>query len=146
MWRTSSDGEIGGMYKSTMDAVEGGANGTRCALKISGEIVPGAQFSWAGVFFHPGASPEDPIDLSKRKTISFWAKGDGKSYSIAVQTQSNSGSVPTIQQFVAGADWKQYSFPISSFDTDGHDITGIAFARSQDPGKFEFAIDQVEIK
>jgi hypothetical protein len=26
-----------------------------------------------------------------------------------------------------GADWKQYSFPISSFDTDGHDITGINF-------------------
>jgi beta-glucosidase len=146
MWRTSSDGEIGGMSKSTMDAVEGGANGTRGALKVSGEIVPGAQFSWAGVFFHPGASPEDPIDLSKRKTISFWAKGDGKSYSIAVQTQSNSGSVPTIQVFVAGADWKQYSFPISSFDTDGHDVTGIAFARSQDPGKFEFEIDEVEIK
>jgi hypothetical protein len=54
--------------------------------------------------------------------------------------------VPTIQVFVAGADWKQYSFPISSFDTDGHDVTGIAFARSQDPGKFEFEIDEVEIK
>jgi hypothetical protein len=63
-----------------------------------------------------------------------------------VQTQSNSGSVLTIQPFVAGADWKQYSFPISSFDTDGHDITGIAFARTQDPGKFEFAIDEFEIK
>jgi hypothetical protein len=119
---------------------------TRGAHKVSGEIVPGTQFSWAGVFFPPGASPEDPIDLSKRKTISFWAKGDGKNYSIAVQTQSNSGSVLTIQPFVAGADWKQYSFPISSFDTDGHDITGIAFARTQDPGKFEFAIDEFEIK
>ena len=85
------------ILSSTMDAVEGGANGTRGALNISGEIVPGAQFSWAGVFFHPGASPEDPIDLSKGKTISFWAKGDGKSYSIAIQTQSNSGSVPTMR-------------------------------------------------
>jgi beta-glucosidase len=145
-WRTSSDAEIGGMSKATMDAVEGGANGTRGALKITGEIVPGAQFSWAGVFFHPGASPEDVGDLSRKKEISFWAKGDGKTYSIAVQTQTNAGSVPTIKPFVAGAVWKQYSFPISSFDTDGHDVTGIAFARAQDAGKFEFEIDEVEIK
>jgi hypothetical protein len=51
-----------------------------------------------------------------------------------------------MQTFVAGADWKQYSFPISSFETDGHDVTNLAFARGQEPGKFDFEIDQVEIK
>jgi len=144
-WRTTSDAEMGGKSAATMQAVEGGANGTRGALKIAGEVVPGSDFTWAGVFFHPGASPEDAVDLSKKKTISFWAKGDGQGYSIAVQTQSNAGSIPTILPFVAGPEWKQY-FPISSFDTDGHDVTGIAFARSQEPGKFEFAIDELEIK
>jgi hypothetical protein len=144
-WRTSSDTEIGGRSTATMDAIEGGANGTKGALKVAGEVFPNPQFAWAGVFFHPGASPQDPADLSKKKTISFWAKGDGKTYSIAVQTQTNSGSVPTIQAFVAGPEWKQNSFPISSFDTDGHDVTGVAFARTQEAGKFEFEIDEVEI-
>jgi hypothetical protein len=96
--------------------------------------------------FHPGAAPEEAVDLSKKKEISFWAKGDGKTYSLAVQTQTNAGSVPPIKPFVAGPEWKQYSFPISSFETDGHDINAIAFARAQDPGKFEFEIDEVEIK
>ncbi|HEV2696456.1 MAG TPA: hypothetical protein VGU90_00590, partial [Terriglobales bacterium] len=59
---------------------------------------------------------------------------------------TNAGSVPPIKPFVAGPEWKQYSFPISSFETDGHDIDAIAFARAQDPGKFEFEIDEVEIK
>jgi len=145
-WRTSSDTEIGGRSTATMDAVEGGASGTKGALKVAGEVFPNPQFAWAGVFYHPGASPEDPADLSKKKTISFWAKGDGKTYSIAVQTQTNSGSVPTIKPFLAGPEWKRYSFPISDFDTDGRDVTGIAFARSQEAGKFEFEIDEVEIK
>jgi hypothetical protein len=47
---------------------------------------------------------------------------------------------------VAGPDWKQYSFPISSFETDGHDITNLAFARGRELGKFAFEIDQLEIK
>jgi hypothetical protein len=105
---------------------------------------PTLSFAWAGVFYHHGASPQDPADFSKKKTISFWAKGDGRTYSIAVQTQTNSGSVPTIQAYVAGPEWKQYLFPISSFD-NGHDVTGVAFARTQEAGKFEFEIDEVEI-
>jgi hypothetical protein len=145
-WRTSSDAEIGGASKATMEAVEGGANNTSGALKVSGEVVPGASFTWAGVFFHPGKAPDDAIDLSKKKEISFWARGDGKTYSLAMQTQTNAGSVPPIKTFVAGEEWKQYSFPISNFETDGHDITGLAFARAQDAGKFEFEIDELQIK
>jgi hypothetical protein len=54
--------------------------------------------------------------------------------------------MPAIKPFVAGPEWKQYSFPISSFETDGHDVTDLAFARGQESGKFDFEIDQVEIK
>ena len=145
-WRITSDAEIGGRSRASMQAVEGGANGTHGALKISGDIVPGAQFTWAGVVFHPGTSPDAPANLSSKKTISFWAKGDGKTYAIVVETEENQGSMPTIQTFVAGPEWKQYSFAISSFNTDGHDMIGIAFAHAQQPGKFEFEIDEVEIK
>jgi hypothetical protein len=142
----TSDQQMGGKSTATMKAVEGGANASKGALQVTGEIVPGADFTWAGVLFHPGSSPEEAVNLSRRKTISFWAKGDGKSYAVAVMTESNSGGMPGIQPFVAGPEWKQYSFPLSDFQTDGHDVTGIAFAHAQQPGKFEFELDDVAIK
>jgi beta-glucosidase len=146
-WMTTSDSEAGGKSTSAMQAVAGGANGSNGALKISGELVSGgAPFNWAGVFFFPGSSPNDSANLSSKKTLSFWAKGDGKSYAVAVQTETNQGQMPAIVPFTVGPDWKQYSFPWSAFKTDGSDIRGIAFAHAQEPGKFEFEIDNVEIK
>jgi beta-glucosidase len=145
-WMTTSDQQMGGKSTASMHAVGGGANGSKGALQVTGEIVPGADFTWAGVLFYPGSSPEDAVNLSSKKTISFWAKGDGKNYAIAVQTESGAGQMPGIQPFVAGPEWKQYTFSWSDFKTDGHDVTGIAFAHAQEPGNFEFEIDEVDIK
>jgi beta-glucosidase len=145
-WHTGSDSESGGRSTATMQAVEGGAKGSKGALRVTGEIVPGSQFTWAGAFFFPGASPEESVNLSGKKTVSFWAKGDGKGYAIAVQTEATAGQMPAIQPFTAAAEWKQYSFPLSTFNTDGSDLMGIGFAHAQEPGKFEFEIDEMEIK
>jgi Complex I intermediate-associated protein 30 (CIA30) len=146
-WMTTSDSEAGGKSTSSIQTVASGATGSKGALKISGEIVAGgAPFNWAGVFFYPGPSPDDSANLSSKKTLSFWAKGDGKNYAVAVQTESNQGQMPAIQPFTAGPEWNQYSFTWSAFKTDGSDVRGIAFARAQEPGKFEFEIDEVEIK
>src|SRR5581483_6219732 len=123
-WAVTSDKEAGGKSIAAMQAVEGGAKGTRGALKVTGEIIPGTDFTWAGVFFFPGSSPQEPANLSNKGTISFWARGDGKTYAVAVQTQSNAGSMPGFQPFAAGPEWKHYSFPFSAFNTDGHDVTG----------------------
>jgi len=145
-WAVTSDAEMGGKSKGSMQAVAGGANGSKGALQVTGEIVPGADFTWAGVVFHPGSSADEAVNLSGKKTLSFWAKGDGKNYAIAVETESTAGQMPGILPFVAGPEWKQYTFSWSDFKTDGHDITGIAFAHAQEPGKFGFEIDEVEIK
>ena len=146
-WMTTSDSEVGGKSIASIKAVAGGASGSKGTLQVSGEIVPGgAPFNWAGVFFFPGASPSDSANLSGKKTLSFWAKGDGKNYAVAMQTESNQGGMPAIVPFTAGPEWKQYSFPWSAFKTDGSDVKGIAFAAAQQPGKFEFEIDEVEIK
>jgi beta-glucosidase len=145
-WQTTSDGEIGGKSTVSIQPVEGGANGSRGSLKVAGEIVSGADFTWAGASFIPGASPEDAVNLSAKKTISFWAKGDGKRYTLALMTESTQGGMPGSQPFVAGPEWKQYSFLLSALNTDGHDVTGLTFVHFQEPGKFEFQIDDVEIK
>jgi beta-glucosidase len=144
-WMAGGDSMQGGKSTASIEVVEGGANGSKGALRVTGEIIPGAAFTWAGVLFAPGSSPMDAVNLSGKKVISFWAKGDGKTYALALGTQSRQNQMPAIKTFVVGADWKQYSFPISSFETDGQDITNLAFAQSA-VGKFEFVIDQLEIK
>jgi len=143
-WIAISDSMQGGKSSSSMQAVEGGANHSKGALRVSGEVIAGGQVSYGGAAFGPGSSPMEPANLSKKKTISFWAKGDGKSYVVAVLTKGAEGMPPT-KPFAAGQEWKQYSFPLSDFNTDGSEITSLAFV-SVVPGKFEFEIDEVEIK
>jgi beta-xylosidase len=145
-WISGSDAMGGGKSTSSMQAVAGGANNSKGALRVTGELVPGAQFLWAGALFTPGSSPAEGVNLSGKKTISFWAKGDGKTYTIAVTTESHQGGMPAMKPFAAGPEWKLSSFPISDFQTDGSDITGVAFVSGGTPGKFEFEIDEVEIK
>jgi hypothetical protein len=145
-WISTTDHEGGGKSTGSMQVVEGGANGSKGALRIIGELIPGASFLYSGVMFAPGGSPMESANLSSKKTISFWAKGDGKGYAVAAITESNAGGMPAIKPFMAGPEWKQYSFALSDFQTDGADLRGFAFAHAQEPGKFEFEIDQVEIK
>ena len=148
-WIISTDDVIGGKSKSSIEISEPGANGSKGALKISGEIIPGGgQFTFAGAMFAPGSAPMEPVNLSGKKEISFWAKGDGDSYMLIVLTAARSGQngMPAMTQFVATKEWKQYTFPFTTFQTDGGDLSALLFAASQPPGKFEFQIDQVEIK
>ena len=90
-----------------------------------------------------------PVNLSSKKNISFWAKGDGKTYTLIVLTESRSGSsgdMPAMTPFTAGGEWKQYTFPLSTFETDGSDLSGLGFVHVGEPGKFQFELDQLEIK
>jgi beta-glucosidase len=147
-WMTSSDAMNGGKSTASIKIVQPGAGGSKGALQIDGEIIPGAQYTWAGANFMPGTAPMEPVNLSSKKRISFWAKGDGKTYTLVVLTVARSGQngMPAMTPFVAGPEWKQYTFPFSAFETDGSDLTSLAFVAAQSPAKFEFKIDQLEIK
>jgi len=144
-WSALSDAIMGGKSTVSMQVVDGGANGSKGALRVTGELAEG-QFPWAGAFFTPGQGEQDAVNLSSKKTVSFWAKGDGNQYVVVVSTESRQNQMPAMQYFDAGAQWKQYSFPISSFQTDGHDVLNIGFARGQSSGKFDLEIDEVEIR
>jgi hypothetical protein len=149
MWIPASDTMNGGKSNSKLEVVEPGAAGTKSAMQVSGELVAGGPFIFAGALFSPGSAPMKPVNLSKKSNISFWAKGDGKTYTLIVLTEARSGQsgeAPAMTSFAAGPEWKQYTFPFSTFETDGSDISGIGFIRIQEPGKFQFMIDEVEIK
>ena len=149
MWIPASDTMNGGKSTSKLDVVETGAANTKGALQVTGELVSGGPFIFAGALFSPGAAPMKPVNLSKKSSISFWAKGDGGTYTLLVLTEARNGQngePPAMTTFVAGPEWKQYAFPFSTFETDGSDLSGIGFIRVQEPGKFQFQIDEVEIK
>src|SRR6185437_10913095 len=96
-WMTTTDEQMGGKSVASMKVVDGGADGSKGTLEVTGETVPGAQFLWGGTMFVPGASPEEPVNISSKKEVSFWAKGDGKSYAFLISTQSGQGQMPAMQ-------------------------------------------------
>ncbi len=142
-WSKSTDSLMGGKSTTDYEIVAGGANGSKKALRISGEIASGLPYNWAGAMFTPGAHPFAPANLSKTSGLQFWAKGDGKTYRLMFFTVGG-GQIPLLATFEAGADWKHYSFPFSTFgDSDGHDVQAILFSGGPEIGKFNFQIDEV---
>jgi imidazolonepropionase-like amidohydrolase len=145
-WMISTDSIMGGKSAADMKVVDGGVNGDPHALDVSGAIDGGLPFAWAGVMFSPGAQPFAPVNLSAKKSVSFWAKGDGKTYRIMFFTQSG-GRMPAQQTFDAGPAWKRISLPFSAFSgTDGHDISAILFVGGPAAGKFDFQIDEIKLE
>ncbi|HEV2178309.1 MAG TPA: CIA30 family protein [Terriglobia bacterium] len=145
-WTVSTDSVMGGKSTAEMKVVDGGTEGSKGSLAVTGQVFAGAPYPWAGAMFYPGAQQFAPVNLSSKKEISFWAKGDGKTDRVMIFTKSL-GYVPATQTFVAGSEWKQYSFPLTAFQgTDGHDLEAVLFSASTDPGTFAFQIDDVRFK
>ncbi len=103
-WSVSTDAMMGGKSTAEFRVAEGGALGSKGSMWITGNIVPGSPGSWAGAFFSPGSTAMAPVNLSSKKAVRFWVKGDGKTYLIMIFTQSL-GYMPSIQSFSAGSDW-----------------------------------------
>lgn len=144
-WTLSTDVLMGGKSRAEMTRVSGGAKGSDGALRITGTVAMGAQFQWAGAMFSPGTAMMSPANLSSKKAIRFWAKGDGKTYTVMVFAQSL-GLQPAMMRFVAGDAWETHVFPFEDFGTDGGDIMGIFFGSSLEPGEFTLDIDEVCIE
>ena len=143
-WQVSTDSYMGGKSTAQMRVVEGGAENTKGALQIDGETVQNS-IVWAGAMFFPGPTPMAPANLSSKKSISFWTKGDGANYRVMVYSKGN-GYVPKMQSFVAGPEWKKVTMPFTAFDTDGHDLMGIFFGAASAPGRFTLLIDNVRLE
>ena len=142
-WMVTTDSFAGGKSVAEIKIVEGGASGSRGSLLITGEAVAAFQFPWAGAGFSPGTPAMTPVNLSSKKEISFWAKGDGKKYRIMILSKG-AGYMPATREFVAGPEWKQHRILLSEFrGVESYDITNIMFAGGPAPGKFSFQIDDV---
>jgi imidazolonepropionase-like amidohydrolase len=143
-WTVSTDAIRGGKSTADMKVVSGGAQGSKSAMEVNGEISEGP-VSWAGAMYFPGPAPMSPANLAGKKNITFWARGDARKFQVMVYSQSG-GYIPKVQNFNAGADWTKVTLPLSSFETDGHDVTAIFFGAFGGSGKFTLTLDNVGLE
>ncbi|MEW5900857.1 MAG: CIA30 family protein, partial [Acidobacteriota bacterium] len=143
-WIISTDAMRGGKSTAEMKLVAGGAQGSRKSLLITGTIVAETVLNWAGALFSPGKTMMAPADLSSKKSISFWARGDGRRYAVMIFTRSL-GFVPSIQSFTAGPEWEEFIFTFDSFRLKGDDIMSIFIGASGEKGEFALQIDNVSL-
>lgn len=69
-----------------------------------------------------------PVDVSKYNALSFWVRGDGKSYSVQLETKAVRDTASSdFHQFVITTtpEWKQYVIPLASFKQAGTDPSKI---------------------
>jgi|SRR5882672_883448 len=144
-WTVSTDQLAGGTSTAEMKIVEGGANKSKSALEITGNVTNAFTYPWAGVMFSPGTAPFTPANLSSKKAIHFWARGDSHTYRVMIFTTSG-GRIPAMKDLNLAPEWKEFTMPFSVFNgTDGHDIMAILFTASMETGNFKFAVDEVRL-
>ena len=132
---------------------------TASSVSTKGTISPGPGGNFSSFETNDpetvGSPPNDPtvtniampdLTITKSHSGTFKQGDTGKTYTIAVTTESRQDEMPAMKSFAAGLEWKPYSFPISDFQTDGSDITGVAFVSGGTPGKFDLELDEVEIR
>ena len=145
-WSVTTDVMANGKSEAAMKVVNDGANGSAKSLEITGTISPALAYAWGGAMFSPGTQMMSPVNLSSKKEVSFWARGDGKTYRVMIFADSK-GYTPLTQTFVAGAEWKEYVFPFSAFSgIDGHDLMALMFVGGPQGGPFAFQVDDVRFR
>jgi len=145
-WQETTDAIMGGKSTVELKIAAGGANNSRYCLALSGEVVAGVAFAWSGTIMFPASIPFAPADLSGKKGITFWAKGDGQTYQILFYSKET-GYMPSYQSFTCGAEWQQFTFAFSDFpNMDSTQVTAIVFSAGPKPGRFSFSLDQIELK
>jgi len=146
-WMVSTDSIMGGKSTAKIRIAPGGAQGSKGCLDITGEVVEGSgPGRWAGAMFSPGPAMMAPANLSSQKSLSFWARGEGRPYTVMIFAKSL-GFIPARQTFTAGPEWKQFTFPLAAFNgIDGRDLMGVFFGSSPTLGKFELSIDDVRFE
>jgi imidazolonepropionase-like amidohydrolase len=142
-WQISTDSIAGGVSTAAIDVVDGGANGTPKALHVHADTKPGFMFPWAGAMLMLGSTPMQPVDLSSKSGLSFFAKGD---VDIRVMLFcASTGRIPRQTTVHAGADWTPIALPWSAFTIDGKDVQMVVIC-GPDKGAVDFAIDEVRLK
>lgn len=145
-WAVSTDGLFGGKSKAELALAPDGAEGSKGSLLIRGTVTGESPARWAGAMFSPGPVMMAPANLSAKKALSFWAKGDGKNFQVMLFFQAN-GFTPSIKNFTAGKEWKKHRFDLKEFnDCDGSGLLGVFIGSGAEAGPFTLQVDNVRFE
>jgi hypothetical protein len=137
----------GGKSTATQLLVAGGANGSKGALEVTGEVRPGTQYPSAGAYFFPEGPPTQGVmDYSGKKTLTFYARGDGKQYTVLVLSGTPMRMPPLMLGFTAGPEWQKHEFKIAELGAaDWQRIRMIGWMQSNH-GAFQFQLDDIRLE
>ena len=146
-WYASGDERRGGNSTAAQRVIDGGASGSAHALEVTGNIGDGLQYPFAGTAFFPdGTEPQKIMDFTGRRELTFWARGDGKRYTV-VFLGLRVDSIPPMYTFGTTPEWQPVRIPLA--DLAGLDIArvhGIVIGNNGPPGGFRFEIDDVQLR
>lgn len=144
-WMPSADNIAGGKSTGEASVAAGGAQGSGHSLHLRGTISDAVPYAWHGAMWTPGTEPMSPVDLSATPNLSFWTRGDGKTYRVMVFAQSR-GMTPLVKTFTAGPEWTEVKLAWSDFGIDGRGILGVVVAGGPQPGPFDLRVDQFRLR
>lgn len=142
-WQAGSDRFMGGKSTATAAWTDGGAENSKGAMRVEGEVVAGAPYPWAGVMFSPGPGAMQPVDLRGRTAITLKIRGTPGQYALLLIAGQG---MPGMHPIEVGADWRTIRVPLSA--VNGADLGRVgAIAITQGtPGRFRFDIDDVAVE
>jgi hypothetical protein len=147
-WHAGGDDMRGGNSRATQRIVPGGAQNSRGALEVNGTVGDAIQYPFAGTAFFP-VSPDKQrfMDYSKKHTLSFFARGDGRTYTVLFLAGLQVDAIPAMFPFDAGPEWKEVRIPLESTAIlDLQRVQGIVIGSMGPAGEFRFSIDNVRLE
>ena len=144
-WMQTTDQMAGGASVVQVARVDGGANGSKGALRIAGEVKSGFAYPWSGALFFTASVPMQLADLSSREALTFKVRGDGRRYQLMLFFGSQ--PMPAMVPFATSAEWTTVRVPLKDFQgADLSRVRAIAFTAGAPTGAFALQIDDVELK
>jgi hypothetical protein len=145
-WNASDDKTMGGDSTAAVRVVGDGAENSKGALEVSGTVRSAAQYPSAGTSFAPKSWDEGAfVDYSNKHTLKFFARGDGRQYTVLFLVGKD-GGIPPMYSFTAGADWQEVRIELGALA--GMDLKRVRaiLILSMNPGDFRFALDNVRLE
>jgi len=129
-----------------IQTVAGGSQTKRGSLAVSGEIEAGRPpYVWPGILFmpvNPNLYFQREADLSSWSGFAFWSRGDGGTCRVIAKTTDGQQE----KTFVAGPDWQRHTFSFTDLNIpSGKGLVSIIIAGPNQPGRFAFQLDDVEL-
>jgi ABC-2 type transport system permease protein len=147
-WFTADDKSRGGTSTSSVQVIADGANHSKGALEASGTVEATIEYPFAGTIFFPiGTEDGAFMDYSNKKTLSFFARGEGRQITVIFLLGNESGGIPPMYSFVAKPEWQQVNIKLETLaGMDVKRVRGIVIGTMGPAGAFRFALDDVRIE